>query len=147
MVFNGGVPGTAPLLRIAEALLAILLSKRMLGGLAMKLSLPECIQPLLKRVMLVKSNTESVTETVSSEMLKLVEQAKQEWHNTSNYFDNVTDPELIDHAILMREAAERKYMYLLKQAKLADIQAFSNEKDAIAQVVSVVDSVQANEPA
>ena len=113
----------------------------------MKLSLPECIQPLLKRAILVKSDTESETETVSSEMRALVEQAKQEWKNTANYFDNVTDPELIDHAILMREAAERKYMYLLKQAKLADIHAFSDGKDATAQVAPVIDSIQANEPA
>lgn len=34
-----------------------------------------------------------------------------------SYFNNATDPELIDHAILLLEAAERKYMFLLNEAK------------------------------
>lgn len=47
-----------------------------------------------------------------------VEGARQDWLRARAYFDNVTDPDLIDHAIYCIEAAERKYMYLLKQAKV-----------------------------
>lgn len=50
-------------------------------------------------------------------VLEAVEEAKQEWLNARIYFDNVVDPDLIDLAIYTMDAAERKYMYLLKQAK------------------------------
>lgn len=57
-------------------------------------------------------------ETKREEILASIEQARQEWYDAANYFNNVIDPELVDHAILVRKAAERKYMYLLKQARL-----------------------------
>ena len=37
--------------------------------------------------------------------------------NAQNYFNQATDPELVDHAILSVQVAERKYMYWLKQIK------------------------------
>ncbi|WP_127017759.1 YaaL family protein [Anoxybacter fermentans] len=46
-----------------------------------------------------------------------IEDAKKDWICAQNYFQNVTDPDLIDHAIYMLEAAEAKYTYLLKQAR------------------------------
>lgn len=46
-----------------------------------------------------------------------IELAKKDWVYAHNYFQNVTDPDLIDHAIYMLEAAEAKYSYLLKQAR------------------------------
>ena len=46
-----------------------------------------------------------------------VENAKNDWQAARSYFDNLTDPELIDYAIYSLEAAERKYMYLLKKYK------------------------------
>lgn len=51
------------------------------------------------------------------ELAQAVAQAKQEWLSAFSYFNNATDPELIDHAILLLEAAERKYMFLLNEAK------------------------------
>lgn len=50
----------------------------------------------------------------------LVEQARQEWLNAKSYFDNVVDPDLVDYAVYSVEAAERKYMYLLKKARIPD---------------------------
>lgn len=47
----------------------------------------------------------------------LVEKARLEWEQTKMVFNEVNDPELIDHTIYAMEAAERKYMYLLKKAK------------------------------
>lgn len=50
-------------------------------------------------------------------MIKALQEAKESWQTARNYFEHATDPDLIDHAIYSIEAAERKYMYLLKQAK------------------------------
>lgn len=50
-------------------------------------------------------------------LVTLVERARQEWEQTKIIFNEVKDPELIDHTIYAMEAAERKYMYLLKEAK------------------------------
>lgn len=50
-------------------------------------------------------------------MIKALQEAKESWQTARSYFDHATDPDLIDHAIYSIEAAERKYMYLLKQAK------------------------------
>ncbi|MFI5360221.1 MAG: DUF2508 family protein [Halanaerobiales bacterium] len=44
-------------------------------------------------------------------------EAYQEWKNALEYFDNATEPELIDHASFLIGAAERKYMYLLRLYK------------------------------
>jgi hypothetical protein len=55
-----------------------------------------------------------------SEMEKLqaeIEQAHQEWAIAQQHMNHVSDPELIDHAIYHLEAAERKYGYLLREAK------------------------------
>jgi hypothetical protein len=46
-----------------------------------------------------------------------LERAQQEWKYARLYFDSVTDPDLIDHAIYNLEASEKKYTYLLKQAR------------------------------
>ncbi len=46
-----------------------------------------------------------------------VDRARDEWLAAKNYFEMVSDPDLVDHAIYLLEAAERKYMYLLKRAK------------------------------
>lgn len=50
-------------------------------------------------------------------LLEEIELAKQEWVNAQNYFQNVTDPALVDHAVYLLEAAEVKYQYLLRQAR------------------------------
>lgn len=47
----------------------------------------------------------------------LVYRAHKEWEQAKSFFNEVNDPELIDHAIYAMEAAERKYIYLLKLAK------------------------------
>lgn len=46
-----------------------------------------------------------------------IAQALMQWKNAKNYFENVSDPVLIDYAILDMEAAQKRYIYLLKQAK------------------------------
>ena len=46
-----------------------------------------------------------------------VERARQEWLKAQNYYNNVCDQDLVDHAVFSMQAAEKKYIYLLKQAR------------------------------
>ena len=46
-----------------------------------------------------------------------VDQARREWLAAKAYFDTVSDPYLVDHAIYLVEASEKKYMYLLRRAQ------------------------------
>jgi len=48
---------------------------------------------------------------------EFLEGARQEWITARAYFDNVTDPTLVDHAIYLVQAAERRYSYLLRQLR------------------------------
>lgn len=48
-----------------------------------------------------------------------IEAAKREVEAAEHYFQNVTDPELVDHAIYAAEAAKRKYLYLHRQLRRA----------------------------
>ena len=54
---------------------------------------------------------------VNDNLLDLLEEARQEWTYAKIYFNNVTDPDLIDHAIYYMGATEKKYTYLLKRAR------------------------------
>ncbi len=51
------------------------------------------------------------------ELLQSVRDAKTEWQCALNYFQQVSEPELIDYAIYKIEASRRRYMYLLNQAR------------------------------
>lgn len=50
-------------------------------------------------------------------LLENVCRAREDWHAAQNYFQNVSDPELVDYAIFKVEEAKCKYMYLLRLAK------------------------------
>ncbi|NMB38061.1 MAG: DUF2508 family protein [Firmicutes bacterium] len=50
-------------------------------------------------------------------LVKAVNAAKSQWLTAKSYFDNISEPDLIDHAVYTLEAAERKYMFLLKKLK------------------------------
>jgi hypothetical protein len=43
--------------------------------------------------------------------------AYQEWTAARTYFEQVTDPDLIDYAILSLQAAEKRYVYLWKKVR------------------------------
>jgi hypothetical protein len=46
-----------------------------------------------------------------------VEAAHWEWQVAQQYFQAVTDPQLVDHAIHAIIASEQKYMYLLRKLR------------------------------
>jgi len=47
----------------------------------------------------------------------MIEAARQEWLAAQRYYDTVSDTDLVDHAVYMIQAAEKKYIYLLKLAR------------------------------
>jgi hypothetical protein len=74
-------------------------------------------EALLKVIDLIRRLREySRGEQVDEDHL-LVEAARQEWKSAREYFNIVTDPDLIDHAIYALEAAEKRYVYLLKKIR------------------------------
>lgn len=46
-----------------------------------------------------------------------MEAARREMEAAERYFQTVTDPELVDHAIFSMEAAKRKYLYLYRRLR------------------------------
>lgn len=59
----------------------------------------------------------SIEEQALEEFFLSLDKAHQEMADAENFFNNVVDPELVDHAIYKMEAAKSKYSYLLKQAR------------------------------
>ena len=53
----------------------------------------------------------------SDDTYKIVEQARREWQDARQRFEQVSDPDMIDSAIFAIEAAEKRYIYLLKKAR------------------------------
>jgi hypothetical protein len=49
--------------------------------------------------------------------IKAAEQAKLDWINALMYFETVTDNDLIDYAIYMIMANERRYMYIVNKIR------------------------------
>lgn len=45
----------------------------------------------------------------------ILDQAKRDWMMAQRIFEEASHPELIDYAIYNLKAAEKRYMYLLKQ--------------------------------
>ena len=58
---------------------------------------------------------------------QVIKEARKDWENAHSFFNNVSDPDLVDHAIHAMEAAEKKYQYLIKQARL-DLDAEKRDK-------------------
>lgn len=51
------------------------------------------------------------------EMLENIRLAHKQWEDKVNFFESVTDPDLIDYAIFEMEASKLKYIYLLRKYK------------------------------
>lgn len=51
------------------------------------------------------------------ETLENIRLAHKQWEDKVNFFEAVTDPDLIDFAIFEMEASKLKYIYLLKKYK------------------------------
>ena len=65
-------------------------------------------------------------ESIKTPEVQLAEEVRSahlDWVQSQKYFESVSDPELVDYSIYVLEAAERKYMYLLKKAREEGIRA------------------------
>ncbi len=61
------------------------------------------------------------TEDSVEDIYSSIENARKEWEDAKNIFENVTNPDLIDYAIHKVDATEKRYTYLLKQIKSGNI--------------------------
>ncbi len=73
-----------------------------------------------------KNIVESISKSINlsnedKEIIKEIEKAKQEWEDAAQFFEFVNEPEMVDYAIYLQQAACVKYMHLLKQAKEKEI--------------------------
>lgn len=59
----------------------------------------------------------SLEEKSNRELLVLIDDARREWQAAREYFDSISDADLIEHAVYMYHATEKRYMYLLNQAR------------------------------
>lgn len=50
-------------------------------------------------------------------ILKMLQEAREDWKRAEARFQEVTDTDLIDHTIYDLQAAKTRYSYLLKMAK------------------------------
>ncbi|SMC86622.1 DUF2508 family protein [Sporomusa malonica] len=50
-------------------------------------------------------------------LAEVVDQARRDWLYAQNYYNTVTDPDLIDYAVFLTKAYERRYIYLLRKAR------------------------------
>ena len=73
----------------------------------------------------------------TKEYLNDVRRAWIRWQNAVSYFDNVTDPELVEYAIYNVEAARIQYMYMVKNAKYN-----TNSTDNVQDVSSALNIVR-----
>ncbi|MFZ5816226.1 MAG: DUF2508 family protein [Bacillota bacterium] len=63
------------------------------------------------------TRVEARQDRVERRLRQEMEVARREVEAAESYFQTVTDPELVDHAIFSMEAARRKYLYLYRQLR------------------------------
>jgi hypothetical protein len=89
-------------------------------------------------------NRFAIVEQVSSkikyteeqrELINSIEDAIEELNRARQYFEMANEPQLIDYAIHMEDAAKARFMYLLNQAKQSGItienKFLQNDSDAV----------------
>ncbi|MBC8061828.1 MAG: DUF2508 family protein [Clostridiaceae bacterium] len=68
------------------------------------------------------------------EIMNAIEIAKIEWENAEKFFQFVKEPDMVDYAIHLQNAASVRYMHLLRMAKNKNISGnyyeFMKEFDA-----------------
>ncbi|WP_378955648.1 DUF2508 family protein [Pelosinus sp. sgz500959] len=79
------------------------------------------IMPILERIKTRLQIGENFVPKPLPPLPVMVEEARQEWLNAQSYYNMVSDEDLIDHAVYLMRATEKKYMYLLKQARHAGV--------------------------
>lgn len=57
--------------------------------------------------------------------LTCVEMAHEEWLAAKKYFESVSEPDLVEHAVHVLLAAEKRYEFLLREAKNEGISGYT----------------------
>lgn len=91
----------------------------------MQFAAKSLLQIIRQRFEAILPDWDGKVDAREPDMLEIIHQAKQEWLASQRYFNSVSDPDLIDHAIMLTDASQKKYMYLLRQAKKQGLRAFS----------------------
>lgn len=52
-----------------------------------------------------------------SGLVASIAEAQQQWLSARSQFDFVCDPDLVDHVVFSMDAAEKRYMFLLREAR------------------------------
>ena len=73
------------------------------------------------KVFLLKDIVHNGQSEENYDIYESIKKAKKDWDNAKNIFENVTNPDLVDYAIYNVDAAEKRYMYLLKQIKNGNV--------------------------
>lgn len=68
-------------------------------------------------VSMIGSQSQNKIVDEKQEYIDIIEKAREEMRIAERYFETVSDPDLVDHAIFQLEAARKKYIYLLKCAQ------------------------------
>ncbi len=90
---------------------------------AMKVEVEEQKGIISKLFESIKLKLEDNDQNEDRSLLESLKTAHSELESAELYFQNVTEPDLVDHAIYNMEAAKAKYYYLLKQVRKKKIKA------------------------
>lgn len=81
------------------------------------------------------ADKEGNVEQSDRELVELVDEARRNWLAASSLFNNVTDPDLVDHAVYALNAAERKYIYLWKKARCTEYHLNGSRPNTLSEEV------------
>lgn len=71
---------------------------------------------VIKYVNLISKHFED-KKSEEEQLIENLKKAQREWKMKEEYFQWVTDPDLIEHAIYELKASKIKYIYFLKKAR------------------------------
>ncbi|NLW23463.1 MAG: DUF2508 family protein [Tissierellia bacterium] len=77
---------------------------------------------IIKLINIISDKYKGREISEKEEIIENLNKAHEEWKSKEKYFQTVTDPDLVDHAIYELEASKIKYAYLLKKAKELNIE-------------------------
>ncbi|MTI48796.1 YaaL family protein [Sporosalibacterium faouarense] len=69
----------------------------------------------------IKEKVTPSKESEKDKLVNMIKEAHNEWQQAESFFQDATEPDLIDYAIYRVEATKTKYRYLIKQAKQSNI--------------------------
>ena len=72
---------------------------------------------IIKYANILAEKLKAKEKTEKEKILESLKEAREEWENKEEYFQSVTEADLVDHAIYELEASKIKYTYLLKKIR------------------------------